>query len=386
MARGHWRNWDEVKCEGCKNPIYQKPGKKHKGKLYCQLCYERFKKAGRGWHGDTPGHRKAALKAQASSAMNTPMVRGAKITNIPISEIDLRFNEDVPSWATVNSLMESIRKKEAIPPILISPNKHLEDGRHRLRAYKNLGYTKVPAIIGYNVGVSGITISGKPIELEVKEYEGQKYKTPKKGGDITEKFKQDLSRFLSKISRQNQNDTSVPEFKRWVAEDLIPFDQKEPEEQIDEKIYYEKDIGNDSVVFHSIEKFLKSWLKANTAKPDENIWYHGTTEEKYRKIMADGEIKVSTSESAQHKDFTHDIGTISLAKHKGMAHMFSALSGLGKQNQIILHIDTRKLDPSAIEKRALFAQEAEIIYHKNIPASAIVRAETVYVAKKQGEK
>lgn len=30
---------------------------------------------GRGWHGDTPGHKEAALKAGARSAMNTPMKR-----------------------------------------------------------------------------------------------------------------------------------------------------------------------------------------------------------------------------------------------------------------------------------------------------------------------
>lgn len=60
------------------------------------------------------------------------------------------------------------------------------------------------------------------------------------------------------------------------------------------------------------------------------------------------------------------------------------MCGKETQNQTILHIDTHKLDQSAISKRGLFAHEAEILYHKNIPASAIVRAETVYVAQKAG--
>jgi len=102
------------------------------------------------------------------------------IKYIKISEINTNFEGDAPSYATVNNLMEAIKNNEEIPPILISENNYLQDGRHRLRAYKNLGYDKVPTIIGYNVGVSGIMIDDKLIELEIKEYKGQKYKTPVK--------------------------------------------------------------------------------------------------------------------------------------------------------------------------------------------------------------
>ena len=241
-------------------------------------------KRGRGWHGDTPGHRRAALKGQAQNAMNTPM------------------------------------KSKA---------------------------------------------------------------TETKPQGNTQKFKENLSRLLSNLEKKNPDDTTIPEYRRWLKEDLM--EQKALDEQIDEKIYYEKGIGNDSKVFHSITNFLGNWLTENTEQKESNLWYHGTTEEKYRKIIADGELKVSTLETIQHEGFEHDICTISLAKHKGTAHFFSAISGMGKQNQVILHIDISKLDPSAIKKRTLYATHAEILYHKNIPASAIVRAETVYVAKKNGE-
>ncbi len=102
-----------------------------------------------------------------------------KIINIQISEINTKFEGDAPSFETIFKIMKAIQRNEKIPPILVSPQKYLQDGRHRLEAYKNLGYKTIPAIIGYNIGIYGITKDGKPIELEEKEYEGQKYKIPK---------------------------------------------------------------------------------------------------------------------------------------------------------------------------------------------------------------
>ncbi len=199
--------------------------------------------------------------------------------------------------------------------------------------------------------------------------------------DKTTKFKKDLSRFLSGLAKINPDDTTIPEFRRWSKEDLMSFEEKSPDEQINEKLNYEISIGNDSKVFSDIDTFLDIWVEENVEKKrDDHIWYHGTTEEKYRKIMAEGEIKVSTVETIQHKGFAHDIGTISLAKYKSMAHFFSAISGMGKQSQIILHIDTSILDTTAMKKRTLITSpEAELIYRKNIPVSAIIKVEMVYV-------
>lgn len=203
-------------------------------------------------------------------------------------------------------------------------------------------------------------------------------RTPMATQDKTSQFKKEVSAFLTKLSKGNKNDTTIPEFRRWLKEELMPFDQKEPFEQIYEKIGYEKEIGNDDQVFHSIKKFLTEWVEKNFVKPDTHIWYHGTTEDRYKKIMADGEIKVSTPDTFQHEGFANDIGTISLAKHKGQAHFFSAISAKGKGNQVILHIDTRKLRPLAMKKRKLISTpDGEMLYSRNIPASAIVRAELV---------
>ncbi len=197
--------------------------------------------------------------------------------------------------------------------------------------------------------------------------------------DKITKFRRDLSRFLSGLAKNNPNDTTISEFRRWLKEDTIPFDEKSPDEQINEKLNYEISIGNDSEVFNDIFSFLDVWASENVEERDDYIWYHGTTEKKYEEIMKAREIKVSTAKTLQHKEFIHDVGTISLAKYKSMAHFFSAISGKGKQNQIILHIDTRKLDPSAMKKRTLITTpEGEIIYWKNIPSNAIIKAETVY--------
>lgn len=40
MAKGYWRNWDEIKCHKCEHLIYEKYAKKIKNKYYCPMCYE----------------------------------------------------------------------------------------------------------------------------------------------------------------------------------------------------------------------------------------------------------------------------------------------------------------------------------------------------------
>ena len=208
---------------------------------------------------------------------------------------------------------------------------------------------------------------------------------PMKQSDQTEIFKKNLSRYLTRLKRNNKNDTTIPEFQRWLKEDLLPFDQKPLFEQVMNKIDYEEDIGNTSRIINDIFAFVDIWIEENIGEPEDTyIWYHGTTEEKYKQIIASGEIRISIPETIQHQGFEHDIGTISMAKRKGMAHFFSGLSGKGKQNQIILHIDIRYLDPAAISKRKLInTPDGEILYRRNIPVSAIMKAETVYSIQKR---
>ena len=199
--------------------------------------------------------------------------------------------------------------------------------------------------------------------------------------NLTEKLKKEFSRYLTRLGKENSFDTTIPEFKRWLNEDLMPFEQKPVFEQVAEKIDYEIDLGNESSVFKDIEAWLDLWLEENTTDEDEFIFYHGTTESKYQSILRDGELKISTPETIHHKDFMHDVGTISLAKYKSMAHFFSGLTGRGKEAQVVLHIDTRKLDPTAMKFRNLInTPDGELLYGKNIPVSAIMKAETVYTS------
>lgn len=203
------------------------------------------------------------------------------------------------------------------------------------------------------------------------------------GSNKTNKFKDAFRKELTRLKKNNRNDTTIDEFRRWLKEDLMPFNEKSIFEQVTEKIDYEIDIGNDSKIFKDIEAFLDIWIENNEEPQDKHIWYHGTTEEKYKKIKEAGEIKVSTRESFQHPGFEHDIGTISLAKLHGIAHFFSALSGKNKQTQMVLHIDTRNFDPAAMTTRKLInTPDGEMLYRKNIPVSAIVKAEMVYEVNK----
>lgn len=230
MARGNFHNWDEIPCSaGCGHIMYAKNAKRLGGEKYCVSCFEKastksvinsiedlpefVKRYARMWKNypkeiiivfpfqvteadvkvipiakkyiktqgggyDDRGHWSIPL-SQRKGWHETPDILG-KVSEMPISEINTRFNEGAPSSSTVLSLMESIKKKKVVPPILVSPNKFLQDGRHRLQAYKNLGYEKVPVIFGYDPGGSGIMIGGKVVELEEKTYRGQRYKTPKK--------------------------------------------------------------------------------------------------------------------------------------------------------------------------------------------------------------
>lgn len=202
--------------------------------------------------------------------------------------------------------------------------------------------------------------------------------------NITKKFKKDFSKYLTRLGKENPFDTTITEFRRWLKEDQMPFDHKPPFEQVAEKIDYENDIGNESKIFKDIEAWLDLWLGENTTEEDEFIYYHGTSESNYQSILRDGEIKVGTPSTIHHPNFIHDVGTISLAKYKSTAHFFSALIGKGKDTQVVLHIDTRKLDPTAMNFRNLMnTPNGELLYGKNIPVSAITKTETVFIPSKK---
>jgi len=189
-------------------------------------------------------------------------------------------------------------------------------------------------------------------------------------------FQKDFSRFLTLLKRNYPHHTSVDEFKRWAKENVMPFTTRSAHEQFEEKIQYEISLGADNWVLRMVRTFLNDWAKKNLDKKDPDyIWYHGTTEPKYQKILRDREIRVSTPETVQHHDYLRDAGTISLAKHQGHATFFSAISSMGKQKQVILSIDIRNFNRNAMRFRDLIGiPGGELLYSRNIPASAIIKA------------
>ena len=44
MARGNWRNWEEINCSGpkCKNVAYKKYAILKNGKYYCPSCMKKI--------------------------------------------------------------------------------------------------------------------------------------------------------------------------------------------------------------------------------------------------------------------------------------------------------------------------------------------------------
>lgn len=76
-------------------------------------------------------------------------------------------------------------------------------------------------------------------------------------GSSLQKFQTDFLNFINRIGDERPDDTTVAEFNRWVVEDIYPFDNKPLFDQIDEKIAYEIEIGNeDTELLNRIKTFV----------------------------------------------------------------------------------------------------------------------------------
>lgn len=187
-------------------------------------------------------------------------------------------------------------------------------------------------------------------------------------------FIKDFRIFLRTINGGWDAKTDVQEFRRWIKDELVSFNEVAAHEQFYEKINYEISIGNDNPSFYRITDYLEHWLELNEEKVPDYVWYYGTTEEKLKEITACGMIKRSTIETYQHTGFEHDIGTVSLAKNRRHAIFFSAIGNQG--NQVILFVDIRKLDKEKMKFRELFNNpNGEILYSGDIPFGSVFLVE-----------
>ena len=168
-----------------------------------------------------------------------------------------------------------------------------------------------------------------------------------------------------------ESEITIKEFRRWMLEDLIPFSKVSANEQFREKINYENSIGNRDKIFLKIAEFMENWVELNEEKTPEYIWYHGTIEENLASIIFKGGIQRSAPETAQHKGYEGDIGSVSLTRNERSARFFAMVGKRGKA--VVLSIDIRKLNPDKIEYRLLFDDpKGEILYYDDIPLEAIV--------------
>ena len=103
-----------------------------------------------------------------------------KIELVSISYINDKFEpfpEGMASEEDVIKMMNFLKAGGKLPPILISKSGYLIDGRHRLEAYKRLGYNKIPVIKGINPSASSIVDrkTGKELKLRRGNVDGQPY-------------------------------------------------------------------------------------------------------------------------------------------------------------------------------------------------------------------
>ena len=143
-------------------------------------------------------------KPKGVSGPKTPAIKQTSIKDIIQEGIDEYPSTDAAD-SHVSKLMQYIRSGEKLPPIVVSPSKYLSDGRHRLEAYRRLGYKKVPTVEGYHVGTSSVTTkSGKKIPLEKVSVEGQE--------------------FLRKVKKAQVSKPSAPTPVKWRKS--TKYDQK----------------------------------------------------------------------------------------------------------------------------------------------------------------
>ena len=74
-----------------------------------------------------------------------------KYGTMRIVNINLEF-QDMPSIydTEVREIVAAIKQGKKMPPILVSKEGYLQNGRHRLMAYKILGYKKIDVEYGYH--------------------------------------------------------------------------------------------------------------------------------------------------------------------------------------------------------------------------------------------
>jgi len=74
--------------------------------------------------------------------------RKMKICDINTEFQDMDFGPE--GRADVKKIAAAIRRGEKMPPILVSKTGFLQDGRHRLAAYKMLGFKEVAVEYGHH--------------------------------------------------------------------------------------------------------------------------------------------------------------------------------------------------------------------------------------------
>jgi ParB-like chromosome segregation protein Spo0J len=78
-------------------------------------------------------------------------MKPAKFGKMKVLDINTQFQEMPPGHEKqVRDIAGAIRRGDKMRPILVSEGGYLQDGRHRLAAYKRLGIEEIEVEYGYH--------------------------------------------------------------------------------------------------------------------------------------------------------------------------------------------------------------------------------------------
>ena len=181
-----------------------------------------------GWFNDSYRHSLAAKGIRTSfgkkvSKKYIDVTNGVyvdrKIYFVDVETIDTEFQElPLNSSEQVSEVMDVIKRGEEMPPILISPSGHLQDGRHRLEAYKRLGVKKIPVRYGYKGGfINEKKLKEKRSSFLFKVEEDPSYKQLR----INRGYKEIVVVDAKKLKERFEKDHKTPLVWRQLRFDLL---------------------------------------------------------------------------------------------------------------------------------------------------------------------
>ena len=121
----------------------------------------------RGKYGTVGTKPLGEVKAETDAFNNRKKseTRSTRSINTEFQDMDL----SPQGRKDVEEIKQKIKRGDDLPPILVSKSGHLQDGRHRLKAYQELGIDEVPVTYG-NHPAAKVTEKKQPSNVQEDQY------------------------------------------------------------------------------------------------------------------------------------------------------------------------------------------------------------------------